>query len=271
MPFTIAHVAAVVPLWRGVPRTLPFSALVVGSMAPDFDYLLPTGFASAISHTLPGMFLFDLPAGLAVLWLIHRHLKQPIANLLPSPHRERLLPLARRPFAFGALPRLLLIIGALLVGISTHLIWDSFTHITGWPVQTFPFLAATLVAIGDYEVGLYKLLQHGSSVFGLLLLAWWYRRWLSDQPPVAAQADDPPPPLAVWLLPCSIGLATGAYTVLSAGPPPEGPTLPPFVNAFVVGCLRGLCLGVVILAWLAPRLTTERPSSEAASPSELAG
>ena len=38
LPFTLAHAAAVVPIWRRGRSFLPLSALVVGCMAPDFEY-----------------------------------------------------------------------------------------------------------------------------------------------------------------------------------------------------------------------------------------
>src|SRR5581483_12465816 len=50
VPFTLAHPAAVLPLRR---RGLVFSALVVGSMAPDFEYFF--GLKRPISHTMPGI------------------------------------------------------------------------------------------------------------------------------------------------------------------------------------------------------------------------
>lgn len=41
MPFTISHAAAVLPFARFFKRERVFSALVIGSMVPDFGYFQP--------------------------------------------------------------------------------------------------------------------------------------------------------------------------------------------------------------------------------------
>src|SRR5262245_66554750 len=88
MPFTLAHPAAVIPL----KRYLPLSALVVGSLSPDLEYLVRLRAVSHLSHTLTGLFSFCLPVGLVLLWLFHRFVKQPLTLLMPTTMRQRLLP-----------------------------------------------------------------------------------------------------------------------------------------------------------------------------------
>lgn len=50
MPFTPAHVAAVLPL-RG-RWGLPFAALAAGSMSPDLPYFLPFTLTRAATHSI---------------------------------------------------------------------------------------------------------------------------------------------------------------------------------------------------------------------------
>ena len=64
MPFTPAHSAAVVPLYFTFCKHLVFSALIIGSMSPDFEYILRLTPTSRIGHTFHGLFLFCLPVGL---------------------------------------------------------------------------------------------------------------------------------------------------------------------------------------------------------------
>jgi len=64
MPLTPAHAAAVVPLWRLLGSRAVLSALVIGSMTPDFAYFLPLGVRRAESHSLAGL-------ALATLALVH--------------------------------------------------------------------------------------------------------------------------------------------------------------------------------------------------------
>src|SRR5687767_11344334 len=63
MPFTPAHIIAVVPL----RRRLPLLALAIGSMVPDFGYFFPWGpYFYVSAHTIPRSLTFCLPVGLAV-------------------------------------------------------------------------------------------------------------------------------------------------------------------------------------------------------------
>lgn len=64
MPFTVSHVAAVLPVARG---TLPAAALVVGAMAPDIPYFLPRGPWSLPTHTLGGVLLWAPLLGLVAV------------------------------------------------------------------------------------------------------------------------------------------------------------------------------------------------------------
>ena len=51
MPFTVSHVAAALPLRR---LNLVWSAFVVGSMAPDFPYIVGTTDYRSLGHQFPG-------------------------------------------------------------------------------------------------------------------------------------------------------------------------------------------------------------------------
>ncbi len=173
MPFTLAHPAAVLPFYRS---RVPFSALVIGSMIPDFEYFARFGFGNTFSHTLPGLFLFCLPAGLVVLWVFHRFLKQPLFALLPDGHRMRLGKYMDR-FPFLPLNRLALLILGVLLGAVTHVAWDAFTHSFGWAVRHLPALDATLLQTGWGKLRLFKMLQHLSTLAGLALIAGAYGYW----------------------------------------------------------------------------------------------
>jgi hypothetical protein len=177
MPFTLSHPAAVIPL----RRHLPLSALVVGSLSPDFEYPFRLAAVSRFSHSLPGILYFCVPAGLVLLWLFHRLLKRPSILLLPPDVRHRVGPPEGR-FNFWPAGRLLLILFALFVGALSHVWWDAFTHEYGWAVARWPALQSVVVAAGGHELRLYKLLQHAGSVAGLLLTLYFFWRWLRRQP-----------------------------------------------------------------------------------------
>ena len=72
------------------------------------------------------------------------------------------------------------VVFSVLVGIATHLIWDSFTHSDTWLSHHWRWLHgyASVWILGSVSV--YKILQLLSSILGILaLLIWgllWYRR-----------------------------------------------------------------------------------------------
>jgi hypothetical protein len=190
MPFTLAHSAAALPF-----RRLPLvpSALVIGTFAPDFEYFLRLGPNGRFGHTLPGTFTFTLPAALLVLWIFHSLVKRPAAMLLPDGVRNRLAN-HLGDFRFGGATRFLLILASLLLGIATHLLWDSFTHADTWLYAHWPLLRASVDLPVLGPVPYYKVFQHGSTMVGTgVVAAWlalWYRR---SQPSTLVPAEAPSP------------------------------------------------------------------------------
>ena len=171
MPFTLAHPAAVLPLRR---HGLVFSALVVGSMAPDFEYFF--GVKRPISHTMPGILTFTLPLALAVLIVFQVVVKWPAIWLLPQRLQARVIGPARR-FRWLPLTRLLQILASLVLGIATHILWDGFTHSDSWAVNGWPQLRHVVSVPLYHPMKLFAALQLFGSVFGVLLLGVCFLRW----------------------------------------------------------------------------------------------
>src|SRR5262245_9526920 len=127
MPWTFAHPAGVLPFRRfSGPGRLSFGALLIGSMSPDFVYYVGRFDLGAFTHTPLGVLVVCLPAGLLVLALA-LWLRDPIAQLLPQPHRDALLA-TRSALAHFTVRSLSLAAASLLLGAATHVLWDSFTH-----------------------------------------------------------------------------------------------------------------------------------------------
>jgi Domain of unknown function (DUF4184) len=179
VPFTFSHPIAVVPLARS---PLVFSALVVGSLSPDFEYFLLFATTSIISHSWLGILVFCLPAGLVVLWLWHYLLKDFLVELLPDAHYQRLRPVCR-PFSFFPASRFLLIALSIVIGAATHFLWDSFTHSYGWGVQNISILNTIVLQTSFYTLRFFRVLQHGSTLLGLTALAILYVRWYQRAKP----------------------------------------------------------------------------------------
>ncbi len=178
MPALCAHPIAAIPLKR---FGLVLSALIIGSIAPDFLYFLPLVSSEQFGHTLLGLFLFCVPAGMIALWIFHYILKYPLFSLLPDSHQQKICCILDH-FRFGSGKHLLLIIFSLFLGACTHILWDSCTHYYGWTVQHVPLLSLPLLQTSQGTLKLYKVLQHGSTLVGTFVLLYWYAKWLQTAP-----------------------------------------------------------------------------------------
>lgn len=180
MPFTLAHPAAVMPLCRRLRYPGVMSALMIGSMAPDFVYWLPLPFYRNTSHTIPALFSFCLPAGFMVFWLYHTLIKHPLMALLP---RAVLVRLPLPPPIHWRLRNIIPVLLALLLGAITHLVWDAFTHPDTLATRLLPFLEVPLWTGRSYSLRVYKVLQHVSTLVGFGVLALYAWRWYQRTPP----------------------------------------------------------------------------------------
>lgn len=213
MPFTVSHAAAVLPLRR---LNLVWSAFIVGSMAPDFPYIIGNTYFRDLGHQYPGLIEFTIPASLVALWLFHAIIKRPIIQLLPAGVQERLRD-QTGDFRFLPARRFLAILGSIMLGIASHLVWDSFTHAYSWPWRHFAFLQSWMVVpIVNHRMPMFGVLQYGSTIVGMLALAIWVWLWYRRSPVSAEPAPRPRPKsyfgLAVAMF--AIAAAAGAIRAL---------------------------------------------------------
>jgi hypothetical protein len=181
MPFTVSHVAAVLPGYRALSRAQIFSAAVIGSMVPDFGMLAPGFVARLQTHSLPGLFSFCLPVGLAAYWLTLVLIKPAVVEIVPDGAYMRLRaadsaapPRTLRTWLYAAL--------AIQLGAITHLIWDGFTHENARGVRMFPVLDEYGPELDGHTLTLYHLMQYGSSVVGLMIVIGALVLWLRHAP-----------------------------------------------------------------------------------------
>ncbi|NNL65586.1 MAG: DUF4184 family protein [Myxococcales bacterium] len=189
MPFTIAHPVAAVPLRHLLGPYGDTTALVVGSIVPDLAYFLPLSVARSQSHSLEGLLWFCLPVGLLGYAVFFAWIAPLLSDVAPSGVRKRFPRGWSRGVPFR--PRAALPV-SILAGAGTHLLWDAFTHADGFVVAALPVLSVELASSGGYPVYGFKLLQHGSTLAGVVILAWWalqVRR--SAPPPVAPRRASP--------------------------------------------------------------------------------
>lgn len=185
MPFTLSHAAAAFPFKR---TRLITSALIIGCFAPDFEYFIPFQHHSSFGHTFRGAFLLDLPLSLIVLWFFHRYAKEPLAACLPVKARAR-LQIEPRNLTISSPSRLALIVLSILVGIATHIFWDSFTHPGYWISDHLPFLNNVVIFPLFGPRPWYEILQYFSSAFGIAVLLLWALQWYRRATPVSPRPN----------------------------------------------------------------------------------
>jgi len=168
MPYTISHVAVVVPISRLLARMRVLSAVVIGSMVPDFGYLMPIRLARFETHSLLALATFCLPVGIVSYWVFQRLMKTPLVSVLPDQVYMRWRPYSA-PASWGSLRQWVLAVCGVLGGAVVHLAWDAFTHQEGRGVRMVPELADTL-EVHDHLVTGATLLQDLSSLVGLVIV-----------------------------------------------------------------------------------------------------
>src|SRR5580658_9974706 len=169
MPFTVSHIAAVLPFRKWLRRYGVFSAAAIGAMTPDLDLILPLRLTRAQTHGALALLTFCLPMGLAVWGLFQVLIKPAILEVLPNRVYARLradhLGLNLAKWASWVLAAV-----AILFGAVTHDVWDAFTHEDGRGVRMLPFLDDYGPEFDNHPLRLYRWVQHTSSVVGLLVV-----------------------------------------------------------------------------------------------------
>lgn len=241
MPFTIAHVVAAPPIWRLAGHRLVFSALVVGAMSPDIEYLARLAPHRTISHTPLGAVVFCVPASLAVLVLWHKVVAPAFAPLLPG----RLGPVAARPFRFGPLPRFGAVCLSALTGAASHIAWDAFTNQASPLVQRVGVLTQPAWAGGP---PLYAAIWYGSSAIGVLMVCGWLVRMALRPASSSLPAEVGPAGLSRTR---ALGVVAGSATVLAllnAARQSAGTSRHQMLVAGVIGAMSGAALAAVATA-----------------------
>ena len=150
--------------------------MVLGSMAPDFEYFLRGQTIRTYGHTLWGAVFFDLPL-VVIVYLVGKYV---VVRAL-EPYFPQFPRLAYSYHSRSKIGTGLVFAYSALLGIATHLVWDSFTHRSGEVVTHWPALSETVGLFG-YELPLYNLLQHASTAVGLVAIIWFLlRRYLRHE------------------------------------------------------------------------------------------
>ena len=241
MPFTISHVAVVLPFSRVLARWRLLSAVVIGAMVPDFALVLAWRMQRFETHSVWGLFTFCLPVGVATYWVFQFFIKAPILEVLPEGAYARWRPFSS-PAQFASVRQWILVAFGVLAGAVTHVVWDAFTHENARGVRMIPWLEEP-IDIGAHHMAGLRLLQDGSSLIGLAivlgLVAYGLRRG-HDQP--VRERPLRPAERRAWLL--TYVVVAVALSVVWWLREPSGHSLTVMASSIAVAALRGLAMGL---------------------------
>jgi hypothetical protein len=175
MPLTyFAHQVPVLPIARRWPR-FDGLALVIGSMAPDFAYVLNGSRLALWAHGMPGMVLFCVPVTLAICWITSRVLSPVVWDHLPN-----LEPFYLRDYRGLAAHRYVWPWAALgaLIGAASHVALDHFTHDWGWFAQHVDWYDSVVIeGVFSRNWTVFRLVQYAGHVVGTAVGVWMLARY----------------------------------------------------------------------------------------------
>jgi hypothetical protein len=192
MPFTPAHTAIVLPFVRS--KYLSATALIIGSMVPDFEYFLTMDDKASHGHTLGGIFYFDIPIAIFVAFLFHRFVKINLINNLPLFLQRKFYDLKKFDFETYFRKHWMIFIVSAIIGIGSHLLWDSFTHPNTFIVRNLS-IYDTIVPYEGARYPLYYALQVISSYVGLFIVLIYILVKKSD-----ARVSVVQPVISYWMI-----------------------------------------------------------------------
>jgi len=156
------------------------TGLIIGSLTPDFEYFIRMRIKSNYSHSLGGLFWFDLPLGLLAAFIFHYIIRDNLFDNLPTVLRSRFSKYYQFNWYKYFINNWYVVIISLLIGAASHLLWDSFTHKNGYLVNTIAVLTSKFEII-NRQISIYQILQHASTIIGLLLIIFFIFRLPSDK------------------------------------------------------------------------------------------
>ena len=224
---------------------LDATCLVIGSMAPDFEYFVRVRQASTISHTWLGLVAFDLPATLILAFVFHHAVKWPLVLVAPRVLARRAAGFAARPWGTWSLGCVASLVISSLVGALTHLLWDGATHSDGQIVPHVPWLRTPIdVPILDRVMVLHRVLQHASTVLGLLVCSVVALRALRRAKPIEL-----PPRPRWWPRLVAFALIAGgaAATAPRAFLRKDADDIGNVIVVLIAGALAGVLIASLVL------------------------
>jgi hypothetical protein len=207
VPFTyLSHQAPVLAAKMRWPGASDGTALVFGSMAPDWAYAVDHTWLEFDGHSIWGVVAFCVPMAVLAAVVV-RGVAPTLFAYVPSPgwvplRRLRGLGRRRPGWAMSA--------GSALIGALSHVVWDMVTHHDRWGPQHVRLLRAEAMVVAGRGLSWATVLQYISHVLGAVVTIYLLSRMLRSGA-LGTAGDDagvPPGTVRFWVI-ATIGLAAG--------------------------------------------------------------
>jgi len=169
MPFTFSHPAIVLPFCNSKSARLSLTGLVIGSIVPDFEFLIRLRETACFGHTLIGIIVFDMPFAILLSFVFHSLIRDTLIQNLPKFLRQRFSTFVSFNWLnyFKRNKRKFFL--SVLIGILSHIFLDAFTHYDGAVASRHRFFFNEIV-IMKHSFPIYLILQITTSLLGGLYI-----------------------------------------------------------------------------------------------------
>lgn len=169
MPFTFSHPALILPVTYLPKKYYSLTGLIMGSMTPDFEYFIRMRDFARYSHSIPGMFWYDMPLGLLLMFLFHNVVRNTLIEHMPFSLNIRFSNFEKFNWNQYFKKNTAVVLISLLVGIASHLFLDSFTHDGEYFADSIPLLSGQYYIL-NHQISGAAICQYGLSLVGGIVM-----------------------------------------------------------------------------------------------------
>ncbi len=176
MPFTFSHPALILPATYLPKKYYSLTGLIVGSMTPDFEYFIRMRDYARYSHTISGMFWYDMPLGLILMFLFHNVVRNTLIEHLPFSLNIRFSNFEKFNWNQYFKKNTVVVLVSLFVGIASHLFLDSFTHEGEYFADSIPLLSDQYYIL-SHKISGAAISQYALSLVGGIIMVIYIFRF----------------------------------------------------------------------------------------------
>lgn len=174
MAFIIAHPVAIIPIYSRWSRFLSLPALVIGSITPDLEFLLPYHSSSESTIFWLKIVEYYLPLGLLISFVFLKLLYQPTVFITPNLILNRLRVRIEIPGLFSLLL-------SVFIGVITHHFWDYLvlqSHLMG---NIYPPISKILGKMTQIGIPFPIIIEYLGTLLGFIFITRSVKRWVKSQ------------------------------------------------------------------------------------------